>query len=217
MNFQRQWRKKKRPFEGLVPQMHDFTTDPQRIHSESDPTFMTREPCKTCGGAAEVGNPRSYDQRSTRTRAEHSQIQRANDGAAHATSTISSYARAKKVVTTWCAKFNRVAILVEVGLGYLTLDRESGTLTARSATNRLPHRLAPDWRRALRLDERHRSASTRQRAFACTLRRLRDSGIVIVVEHDEETIRAADHIVDLGPAPDLAAAKLWPKESWKTS
>ena len=43
-----------------------------------------------------------------------------------------------------------------------------------------------------------------------TLRRLRDLGnTVIVVEHDEDTIRAADHVVEIGPGPGVHGGKVW--------
>ena len=51
-----------------------------------------------------------------------------------------------------------------------------------------------------------------------TLRGLRDLGnTVIVVEHDEDTIRAADHVIDLGREPAASVARWWPKEPLTTS
>jgi excinuclease UvrABC ATPase subunit len=48
-----------------------------------------------------------------------------------------------------------------------------------------------------------------------TLKRLRDLGnTVIVVEHDEDAIRAADYIVDLGPGRACMAARWWPRARW---
>ena len=69
---------------------------------------------------------------------------------------------------------------------------------------RLADRLRPD-RRALRPGRAlHRPAPARQRAAAGTLRRLRDLGnTVIVVEHDEEAIRTADYLVDMGPGAGM--------------
>jgi len=98
---------------------------------------------------------------------------------------------------------SRLQFLVEVGLGYLTLDRESGTLSGGEAQRiRLATQIGSGLAGVLYvLDEPSIGLHQRDNArLLGTLRRLRDLGnSVIVVEHDEETIRAADHIVDLGP------------------
>src|SRR6266436_3900537 len=97
----------------------------------------------------------------------------------------------------------RLQFLVEVGLGYLTLDRESGTLSGGEAQRiRLASQIGTGLAGVLYvLDEASIGLHQRDNArLLGTLRQLRDLGnSVIVVEHDEETIRAADHIIDLGP------------------
>jgi excinuclease ABC subunit A len=99
---------------------------------------------------------------------------------------------------------SRLQFLVEVGLGYLTLNRESGTLSGGEAQRiRLATQIGSGLAGVLYiLDEPSIGLHQRDNArLLGTLRRLRDLGnSVIVVEHDEETIRAADHIIDLGPA-----------------
>ena len=98
---------------------------------------------------------------------------------------------------------SRLKFLVEVGLGYLTLNRESGTLSGGEAQRiRLATQIGSGLAGVLYvLDEPSVGLHQRDNArLLTTLRRLRDLGnSVIVVEHDEETIRAADHILDLGP------------------
>ena len=98
---------------------------------------------------------------------------------------------------------SRLQFLVEVGLGYLTLNRESGTLSGGEAQRiRLATQIGSGLAGVLYiLDEPSIGLHQRDNArLLGTLRRLRDLGnSVIVVEHDEETIRAADYIVDLGP------------------
>ena len=98
---------------------------------------------------------------------------------------------------------SRLQFLVEVGLGYLTLNRESGTLSGGEAQRiRLATQIGSGLAGVLYvLDEPSIGLHQRDNArLLTTLRRLRDLGnSVIVVEHDEETIRAADHILDLGP------------------
>ena len=98
---------------------------------------------------------------------------------------------------------SRLQFLVEVGLGYLTLDRESGTLSGGEAQRiRLATQIGSGLAGVLYiLDEPSIGLHQRDNSrLLGTLRKLRDLGnSVIVVEHDEETIRAADHIIDLGP------------------
>jgi excinuclease ABC subunit A len=98
---------------------------------------------------------------------------------------------------------NRLDFLIEVGLGYLSLDRESGTLSGGEAQRiRLATQIGSGLAGCLYvLDEPSIGLHQRDNErLIGTLRRLRDLGnSVIVVEHDEETIRAADHVIDLGP------------------
>jgi len=98
---------------------------------------------------------------------------------------------------------NRLVFLCEVGLGYLTLDRESGTLSGGEAQRiRLATQIGSGLAGCLYvLDEPSIGLHQRDNdQLIGTLRRLRNLGnSVIVVEHDEDTIRAADHILDLGP------------------
>jgi excinuclease ABC subunit A len=97
----------------------------------------------------------------------------------------------------------RLGFLNRVGLGYLTLDRESGTLSGGEAQRiRLATQIGSGLAGVLYvLDEPSIGLHQRDNdRLIGTLRRLRDLGnSVIVVEHDEDTIRCADHILDLGP------------------
>jgi len=97
----------------------------------------------------------------------------------------------------------RLNFMVDVGIGYLTLDRISNTLSGGEAQR---IRLATQVGSGLVgvcyvLDEPSIGLHQRDNArLINTLRHLRDIGnSIIVVEHDEATIRAADHIIDLGP------------------
>jgi excinuclease ABC subunit A len=97
----------------------------------------------------------------------------------------------------------RLGFLIDVGLDYLTLDRSAGSLSGGEAQRiRLATQIGSHLVGVLYiLDEPSIGLHQRdnQRLLA-TLKRLRDLGnTVIVVEHDEETIRAADHVLDLGP------------------
>ena len=99
----------------------------------------------------------------------------------------------------------RLSFLVDVGLGYLTLSRENGTLSGGEAQRiRLATQIGSGLAGVLYvLDEPSIGLHQRDNARLIeTLKRLRDLGnTVIVVEHDEETIREADYVIDLGPGP----------------
>ena len=102
---------------------------------------------------------------------------------------------------------DRLRFLVDVGLDYLTLGRALRHAVRRrepAHPPRLADRLGPD-RRALRARRAvDRPAPARQRAPARNAARLRDLGnTVIVVEHDEDAIRTADHVIDIGPGAGI--------------
>ena len=97
----------------------------------------------------------------------------------------------------------RLGFLVSVGLGYLTLSRAAGTLSGgESQRIRLATQIGSSLMGVLYiLDEPSIGLHQRDNAkLIATLKELRDIGnTLIVVEHDEETMRAADHIIDIGP------------------
>ena len=98
---------------------------------------------------------------------------------------------------------SRLSFLESVGLDYLTLSRSAGTLSGgESQRIRLATQIGSSLVGVLYiLDEPSIGLHQRDNdKLIATLRRLRDLGnTLIVVEHDEDTIRAADHIVDIGP------------------
>ena len=98
----------------------------------------------------------------------------------------------------------RLGFMVDVGLDYLTLDRESGTLSGGEAQRiRLATQIGSGLVGVVYvLDEPSIGLHQRDNdRLIATLKGLRDMGnTVIVVEHDEQTIRTADYVVDLGPA-----------------
>ena len=198
---------KKRPFEGLVPQMQRLYQQTQSEFTRNRiRAFMTREPCKTCGGARlkpEILAVTIKD-RQGRELNIHRFSEQTTKAAARYIHNLELSAAQKKVVADVVREIqSRLQFLVEVGLGYLTLDRESGTLSGGEAQRiRLATQIGSGLAGVLYvLDEPSIGLHQRDNArLLGTLRRLRDLGnSVIVVEHDEETIRAADHIVDLGP------------------
>ncbi|MDE3099910.1 MAG: excinuclease ABC subunit UvrA [Verrucomicrobiota bacterium] len=107
---------------------------------------------------------------------------------------------------------SRLGFLKNVGLGYLTLDRESGTLSGGEAQR---IRLATQIGAALVgvlyvLDEPSIGLHQRDNdRLLATLKGLRDLGnTVLVVEHDADTIRQADYILDLGPGAGMHGGEL---------
>ncbi len=107
---------------------------------------------------------------------------------------------------------DRLGFLVNVGLDYLTLDRTAATLSGGEAQRiRLASQIGSSLTGVLYvLDEPSIGLHQRdnQRLLE-TLFRLRDIGnTVIVVEHDEDTIRAADHVIDMGPRAGVLGGRI---------
>ena len=107
---------------------------------------------------------------------------------------------------------SRLGFLADVGLGYLTLSRAAGSLSGGEAQR---IRLATQIGSALMgvlyvLDEPSIGLHQRDNAkLIATLKKMRDLGnTVLVVEHDEETMYAADHIIDIGPGAGLHGGRL---------
>jgi excinuclease ABC subunit A len=107
---------------------------------------------------------------------------------------------------------SRLAFLKQVGLGYLSLDRSSPTLSGGEAQRiRLAAQLGSNLRGvAYILDEPTIGLHPRDnRRLLDTLYALRAKGnTVVVVEHDEETIRSAEHLIDLGPGAGRAGGRV---------
>jgi excinuclease ABC subunit A len=196
-----------RPFEGLVPQL-------QRLYEETESeftrtrirAFMNRATCSVCHGARlkpeilavtikeESGRELNIHQFCDLTIADAAKFIRQ----------ISLPEIQRTIVSEVLQEISsRLEFLLEVGLDYLTLNRESGTLSGGEAQRiRLATQIGAGLAGVLYvLDEPSIGLHQRDNArLIRTLRRLRDLGnSVIVVEHDEETIRAADYILDLGP------------------
>jgi excinuclease ABC subunit A len=199
--------KTERPFEGLVPQM-------ERLYHETESeftrnrirAFMTRVPCQTCHGARlkpEILAVTIQDA-AGREMNIHQFSELTIDAAAEYVRALSLTEQQRFIAAEVLREIDsRLQFLREVGLNYLSLNRESGTLSGGEAQRiRLATQIGSGLAGVLYvLDEPSIGLHQRDNArLLVTLRRLRDLGnSVIVVEHDEETIRAADHILDLGP------------------
>jgi excinuclease ABC subunit A len=194
--------RKRHVFEGIVPNLERRyrETDSQAVREELRKYLGTRA-CIDCGGARlnEAARSVLIDGRNLPA------ITRLTVGQA------SEYFASLKL-TGWRAEVaarvvrevgERLRFLVDVGLDYLGLDRGAGTLSGGEAQRiRLASQVGSGLTGVMYiLDEPSIGLHQRDNArLLTTLKRLRDLGnTVIVVEHDEDAIRAADHVVDLGP------------------
>ncbi|MDQ1682742.1 MAG: excinuclease subunit, partial [Frankiaceae bacterium] len=189
-------------YEGVIPWV-------QRRHSDSESDwsrerlegFMRDIPCPTCGGARlkPVSLAVTIDDKSI---AEVAGM--AIGESAKYLLTLELSARDAHIAERVLKEINaRLGFLLDVGLDYLTLDRAAGTLAGGEAQRiRLATQIGSGLVGVLYvLDEPSIGLHQRDnRRLIDTLVRLRDLGnTLIVVEHDEDTIRAADWIVDIGP------------------
>ena len=191
-------------FEGVIPnlQRRYKETSSDYVREEIE-RYMTPRPCQVCGGARL--RPESLavtiDGRSIVEVAAMSVLQ-AREFFQNLPAKLSE--RDRTVAQQILKELNaRLGFLVDVGLDYLTLDRPAATLSGGEAQRiRLATQIGSQLMGVLYiLDEPSIGLHQRdnQRLIE-TLKRLRDLGnTVLVVEHDEDTIRQADYIVDLGP------------------
>jgi excinuclease ABC subunit A len=191
-----------RPFPGIIPwlQARYQETDSGFVRDEIE-QFMTVRPCPDCQGArlrrealaVKIGG--AHISEVTRF-----SVAQAQDWFTSLTLTPRQQEIARRVLKEIS---ERLGFLLEVGLDYLTLERATATLAGGEAQRiRLATQIGSKLSGVLYiLDEPSIGLHPRdtQRLLA-TLKVLRDLGnTVIVVEHDPDTIRAADYIVDMGP------------------
>jgi len=196
-----------RPFEGLVAQVTRLYADSKSELTRHRLTqYMTRRICRACHGArlrpevlaVTIGGPPG-------TGLNIAQFSHLSIAAAQRWLNAWSISEAEEKIGGEVRReiLLRLGFLNQVGLGYLTLDRESGTLSGGEAQRiRLATQIGSKLTGILYiLDEPSIGLHQRDNErLLATLRELRDLGnTVIVVEHDEDTIRAADYLVDLGP------------------
>ncbi len=194
----------RKPFEGVVPNMERRwkETDSAWVRDELS-RYQTVTRCDTCGGKrlkpeALAVKLAGCDISET---AEMS-IDAAADWFSGLEQTLTPQRR--EIARRILREINeRLGFLKNVGLGYLTLSRTSGTLSGgESQRIRLASQIGSGLTGVLYvLDEPSIGLHQRDNDRLLTaLRRLRDLGnTVIVVEHDEEAIRTADYLVDMGP------------------
>ena len=190
------------PFEGVIP-----TTERRAAETQSDATkayyddLMSQTPCPDCRGkrlrpeilAVTVGG---------KSIADASDLSVIDAQAFFASLTFGE--KDGMIAAPILKEINaRLRFLIDVGLGYLTLSRAAGTLSGGEAQRiRLATQIGSSLVGVLYiLDEPSIGLHQRDNArLIGTLKHLRDIGnTLIVVEHDEDTMLAADQIVDIGP------------------
>jgi excinuclease ABC subunit A len=194
-----EWRK---TWEGILPMLErKYRETDSEWRREDLERWMTVHPCPACGGARL--RPESLAVRvGGRNLAEHTA--RSVSEALRAYGGLELLPREEVVAAPILKEIReRLGFLENVGLGYLTLDRGAATLSGGEGQRiRLATQIGSRLTGVLYiLDEPSIGLHQRDnRRLLDTLTAMRDLGnTVVVVEHDEETIRAADHVVDLGP------------------
>lgn len=191
-----------RRFEGVIPRM-------ERIYMETKSNymrtyigrFMSNHACPVCGGSRL--RPESLSV-TINGRSIHDVVEMSIREAHEFFDSLKLTEREEYIAREVLKEIReRLRFLIDVGLDYLTLSRSSGTLSGGEAQRiRLATQIGSGLVGVLYiLDEPSIGLHQRDnRRLIETLKRLRDLGnTLIVVEHDEETILSADHVVDIGP------------------
>ena len=209
--------KRKHPFEGILPNLERRLkeTDSPAVR-EDLARYMTAQPCPECGGTR------------LRRGARHVYLVDAEDGTRRPLHDIVhttlrdclaifdalQLAGAKAGIADKVVREirSRLKFLNDVGLNYLSLDRNAETLSGgESQRIRLASQIGSGLTGVMYvLDEPSIGLHQRDNArLIGTLRHLRDLGnSVLVVEHDEDAIRAADHCIDMGPGAGVLGGRV---------
>ncbi len=190
-----------RDFEGLIPNLRRRFEHGTWSEQEDLEHYRSLRPCPACHGERLKPQSRSVRVKG-RTITECSDLPLSDALREFETMALSS--REQLIAGRILREIqDRLRFLTDVGVGYLTLARSAVTLSGGEGQRiRLATQIGASLRGVLYvLDEPSIGLHQRDnRRLLATLRRLRDLGnTVIVVEHDEETIRTADYLVDLGP------------------
>jgi excinuclease ABC subunit A len=198
-------------FEGVVANLQRRYRETQsQLQKERIETFMSMRPCSTCGGArlrpealavTIGGHNIDYISR----RAVHEALAYFRDLELTDTERLIAERVIREIR-------ERLTFLDDVGVGYLSLNRAARTLSGGEAQRiRLATQIGASLVGVLYiLDEPSIGLHQRDNArLIATLERLRDIGnTVIVVEHDEETMRAADWVIDMGPGAGIHGGRV---------
>jgi excinuclease ABC subunit A len=212
--------KRKHPFEGILPSL-------ERRYRETDSPavredlmrYQSAKPCPDCHGTRLRSEARHVflvdvdatgaDRREPIFRVEHFTLRAALDYFQSLALHGAKAGIADKIVREICS---RLRFLNDVGLSYLSLDRSADSLSGGEAQRiRLASQIGSGLTGVMYvLDEPSIGLHQRDNArLIGTLRHLRDIGnSVLVVEHDEDAIWAADHVIDMGPGAGVHGGRV---------
>ena len=203
----------KKPFEGIIPNMERRyrDTDSQWVRDEFQ-KYLSQRQCESCHG--QRLKPESLAVKTNGlsiSEVTRFSIEAAGVWFEELTQTLSG--TDAEIAARILKEINeRLGFLRSVGLGYLALDRTSGTLSGgESQRIRLASQIGSGLTGVLYvLDEPSIGLHQRDNdRLLDTLRRLRNLGnTVLVVEHDEDAIRAADHVIDMGPGAGIHGGQI---------
>src|SRR4051794_11594954 len=187
-------------FEGLVPNLRRRYEQGSWLEQENLEPFRALRPCPTCAGERLKAQSRAVRVKG-RTISEYVHLPVSE--AVRTFDALELTDREELIASRILREIrDRLHFLDDVGVGYLTLARSAATLSGGGGQRiRLATQIGSNLTGVLYvLDEPSIGLHQRDnRALLSTLARLRDLGnTVLVVEHDEETIRTADYVVDLG-------------------
>ncbi|MFO1285171.1 MAG: excinuclease ABC subunit UvrA [Rubrivivax sp.] len=204
--------KRRHPFEGIIPNFERRFRETDSVHVREElARYQGARPCPACHGTRLRREARHVflqgaadDAKAARGRAiyevEHATLA---DTLAYFDALELQGAKAEIASKIVREIRSRLRFLNDVGLGYLSLDRGADTLSGGEAQRiRLASQIGSGLSGVMYvLDEPSIGLHQRDNArLIGTLKRLRDLGnSVLVVEHDEDMIRSADHVVDMGP------------------
>ncbi len=209
-----------RRFEGILPMLQrQYQEASSDLYKQKLEQYLIDRPCATCGGkrlkpeslAVRLGPYRITDLTGASIRDCLERVRSLTGESDSAAALLSP--RQMQIADLVLREIRaRLQFLLDVGLDYLTLDRTAITLSGGEAQRiRLATQIGSGLTGVLYvLDEPSIGLHQRDNGrLLRTLTKLRDLGnTLIVVEHDEETIRAADHLVDIGPGAGVHGGQI---------
>ncbi|MRI32943.1 excinuclease ABC subunit UvrA [Endozoicomonas sp. OPT23] len=203
--------KKRHCFEGIIPNFERRfrETESQSVREELS-KYLSTSHCPSCNGARLRTESRHvFINDETLPQLVEQPVEKALDYFQNLTMPGQKGEIAEKILKEIC---DRLSFLVNVGLNYLTLDRSADTLSGGEAQRiRLASQIGAGLVGVMYiLDEPSIGLHQRDNErLLGTLTRLRDLGnTVIVVEHDEDAIRMADHVIDIGPGAGVHGGQI---------
>ena len=214
-NFEGKKITKKHPFEGILPNMaRRYRETDSPVVREELARYRGQQPCPDCGGTRlrrEARHVRVGEGEQARAIYEISHVT-LGEAKAYFDALRLQGAKAEIAGKVVREIGNRLKFLNDVGLGYLSLERGADTLSGGEAQRiRLASQIGSGLTGVMYvLDEPSIGLHQRDNdRLIDTLRHLRDLGnSVLVVEHDEDMMRAADHIIDLGPGAGVHGGRV---------